>query len=386
MVARSLQSVVAMKHSELSFLFAMVTVAGCVEVSDPELDLDEASIVNGAARPADAFGVARVSSCSATMITNDIALTTLACGVPGNAVEVSPTSRSKVRNVRVPRRSNGDDAAIVAIQLQKPIPLITSGGLTTTGFRRSVDPTPLKQGDSVSCVGFSSNTLTAGLFDVIDGSTDKLYRLRGRQAGGGHLWQVSKQDLGGFCARDGGGIAAILTGETGIGDIAEAIAVHDLAGGLNDVEVARVASLGGVAIRLRDDKQQRFLTAVPNTASVRAEAQASPDRGQRDQAFYLDKISNPFAQGTWHRMVDARSGRCLTSNGSVLTQRSCDTTNRDQMFFIGYTQLNGFDRYSVFGTGGQADADGAPSVAMRTNAPNTPPVRSQQFEMWLTQL
>ncbi len=376
-----------MKHSELSFLFAVVTVAGCVEVDDPELELDEASIVNGAARAPEAFGVALVSSsCSATMITNDIALTTSGCGVTGNLVVVG-TSRSKVRNVRVPRRSTGDDAAIVAIQMQKPLALINGNGLTTSDFLRTVDTRPLKQGDSVSCRGFSGGRLRDGLFDVIDGSSDTLVKLRGRQAGGGNLWQVSKQDLGGFCARDGGGIAAILTGETGIGDIAQAIPVHDLAGGLNDMEVARDASQDGVAIRLRDDKAQRFLTAMPNTDRVMAQAAPSTDPGQRDQAFYLDKITNPFAQGTWHRLVDARSGRCLTVvNASFLTQQTCNTSSRDQMFFIGSTQVNGFDRYIVFGTGGQADADGAPSVAMRSTPSSGAILGSQQFEMWLTPL
>lgn len=372
-----------MKHSAM--WFAMVMAAGCVDMEEPELASDEAFIVDGSSRAPDSMGVALVSkSCTATMVSNDIALTTGPCGIAGGTVAVG-TSTAKIRNVRVPRRSNGNDAAVVAVQLTKPLTLAAAGGASTSGFSRAIDPKPVKQGESIICMGYSKETATtfglrSAVFDVIDGSTDTLYRLRSRQAGG-VTPSISTSDLGGFCARDGGGIVAILSEETGLGDIGKAIAVHDLAGGMVDMEVAREASRNGVAVRLRDDKAQRFITARPNLDQVIATATASTDPGQRDQAFYLDKITNPFAQGTWNRLVDARSGRCLTSVNGVLAQRRCNTTNRDQMFFVQATQVNGFDRYIVYGTGGQADADGSPSVAMRTN---TPALGSQQFEMWLT--
>ncbi len=373
-----------MRHSDLSFLFAMFTAAGCVGLDEPDLELDsvEESIGNGSSQLATSFGVALVSSaCSATMISNEIALTTEGCGVTGRTAVIAGTS-SKVRNVRVPRRSTGNDAKIVAIQLQKPLGLASANGITTTGFSKPIDSRVLVQGDKVTCFGYSNNTLKSGQFDVIDGSTDKLYKLRGRiDQPTGNLWKITAQDLGGYCERDGGGIAAILTVETGLGDIARAIPVHDLGAGLGDVVYAKDASLVGVAVRLRDDAGQRFLTAIPNTDRVLA-GSTSTDLDQRDQAFYLDKVSNPPASGVWNRLVDARSGRCLTVVGAALTQRSCVTANRDQMFVVQYKEVNGNGRYLVIGQGGLADADGTPSVTMHADDADG----SQRFEMWLTQL
>jgi hypothetical protein len=380
-----------MKHANrFSILMAMFTTTACVELDDPdaELDASEQTIVNGTSQSPQSFGVALLTSttgstCSATMITNEIALTTAGCGIAGSNAVIAGYS-SKVRNVRVPRRASGNDAAVVAIQLHKPLPLPTRSGLSTTSFSRSVDKTPLKQGDQVTCFGYSGDTLRSGRFEVIDGSTSQLYKLRGRHnTVTGNNWKVSVQDLGGYCERDGGAVVAILSVETGIGEIAEAIPVHDLAGGLVDMQIAAAASRGGAAIRLRDDEQQRFLTAMPDVDRVAAAA-ASTDAGQRDQAFYLDKVSNPAAAGDWFRLVDARSGRCLTTvpASSSLVQRPC-TTAAEQMFFFGYKVVNGFDRYILLQPfGRRADADSAPSVAMRADDGTG----SQRWEMWLTLL
>lgn len=374
-----------MKHSEVSFLFALVTAAGCVELDEPEVASVEEAIVDGVAQSPQAQAVALISStCSATMISNDLALTTGACGAVG-ATAVIGASSSKVRNVRVPRRSTGNDAPVVAIQLHKPLGLSSRNGVTTTGFSRTVDKTPLKQGEAVVCFGYSNKSLKSGVFDVIDGSTDRLYKLRGRtNPVTGNPSLVSTQDLGGFCQRDGGGIAAILSSESGLGDIAQALPVHDLAGGLVDMQIAKEASAVSGAVRFRDDKQQRFLTAVPDATNVVA-AGASSDPGQRDQAFYLDRIANPPASGDWYRLVDARSGRCLTTvNAAVLTQRSC-TTNLDQMFFVQYKEVNGLGRYLIGTQGGLVDAAGTPSVTLVPSSNGTW-LTSQQFEMWLTPL
>ena len=74
----------------------------------------EEAIVDGVAQSPQAQAVALISStCSATMISNDLALTTGACGAVG-ATAVIGASSSKVRNVRVPRRSTGNDAPVVA--------------------------------------------------------------------------------------------------------------------------------------------------------------------------------------------------------------------------------------------------------------------------------
>ena len=359
-------------------LLVTLATAGCaMELDAEDAELDEMEIVNGGGDNPQTSAVGMLvfpsGTCSASMIANDLALT--AC--QGGAQNLGEVDISGVRKgVRVYRDVGHVD--LFALQLRAPLPI----GGSTSGYARGIDRAPLTGGEIVLCHGYSGGRLRQGQFEVADVSGGYLH-LRGRPNPNLVDYEVSREDRGGFCERDGS-IAAILVRETMSG-VALAVPAHDLDPALDNVRYVASVSRRRGAVKLRDDLAQRFITADMGglTVGARAQLQATDDRRQ---SFYLDKLGNPPGGGTeWYRLVGAWDGRCLVSTGTSLLRETCNGQRREQVFYLQVERPNGLDRYRLRAVGGSVDADpsGGTAPGFIAVAPSSA-ASSQLWEMWLS--
>ncbi|HEU5061199.1 MAG TPA: hypothetical protein VFU21_31930 [Kofleriaceae bacterium] len=368
------------RGNTLIFVAGVQLFAACATQIDieEEPELGEEEIVNGSADNPQTSAVGLLShpaggTCSASFIANDLALTSAFCEGT-TAVDVSGNRVA----VRVFRNMGATD--VVALQLRGPVPLRGS----TSGYSRGLDRTKLAIGDVVVCHGYDGGRLRRGSFEIVDMDSSQ-YFLAGRPNVNLVDAEVSREDRGGYCERDGS-IAAILIHETDSQTgVAIAAATHSLDPAVADVRYAAEVARKVAAVKLRDDLAQRFITSdlAPQTVGARAQVPATDDRRQ---SFYLEKVATPPAGGTeWYRMVSAWDGRCLSAIGSTLHREACNRQRREQMFYLNYEQPNGAGRYRLLAVGGSVDADPtggtAPTIISVAPSSRSP---SQYWEMWLT--
>ncbi len=362
---------------------AMAANSFACDLPEEDIGFDESAIINGGGlgpTPEISFGLGLTEAgCTVTFLENNDGLTTRTCAAKSSKVTVGGITK-RIRVVReVVDSSRNKSPEVVAINLNGRVKLAGNP------FTRRADPTPVKDGERLDCFGFFGGKLTSGVFEVADGSGTHL-NLKGRLGFNGP-WAISKEDLGGFCARDGSfNVAAILIKETTNG-IATAARTHDLSRGVADVLYAAEVAHNG-AVRLLDAEYGDFLTA----RTVSPYGERLPQLAHRtSQAFILDRISNPPAGGfDWYRLVDVVSGECLTAPSPIpraptlVRIEPCDVSALDQMFFATSIYKNGRDHYSfhVANAGPNNRVLDAKSQVLQVLPSASVP--SQQFTMQLT--
>jgi hypothetical protein len=361
----------------LSFL---LSTAGCggVEGVDDEIASSSSKIVNGWSRDPKSFPVGLSDgSCSVSMIGSDVGFTSRDCAARSKTVTLDVMSSS----VRVQRdmvvgtagSTRHIEGPIVAVQLRRSIS--KHPGL-------QIDKTPLRSGEVVDCFGYNGGQLRSGSFrvgDIVKG----IYYLHGLPSRSGLPHEVSSQDVGGYCQRDGKfAIAGILVQETKQGVATLAPANHLMAG-REDMLYAASAARQGVAVRILDEARRQYLTARLHTPGLLTSGRYSDDR---QQAFYLDEVTNPPGGGfDWYRLVDVATGQCATVTGGTpaVIQSPCDAKLKSQMFQAEYKYVNGKGIYRFHGSGGVIDRIGGSVPVSITKASQA---STQWWNMWLTQM
>jgi len=358
------------------FLSLLLSTAACG--GDDEIASSPSAIINGWSRDPRTFPVGLSdASCSLSMIGPDVGFTSRDCAAKTKTVTLDGKSSS----VRVQRDmvigtaglTRYVEGPIVAVQLQRSISKHPGLG---------IDKTPLASGEVVDCFGYSGGRLRSGSFRIGDISKG-LYYLRGMRSGSGVPYEVSGEDVGGYCQRDGSyEIAGILVQETQHG-VATLAPVDHLKSGHGDMLYAASAARQGIAVRILDEAGHQYLTARLGTLGLHTAGHYLDDR---QQAFYLDEVTSPPAGGfDWYRLVDVATGQCATVTGGTpaVIQSVCDAKLKNQMFLAEHSYLNGKEVYRFHGSGGVIDRIGG-SVPVSINPASQ--AGTQWWNMWLTRM
>ncbi len=360
------------KHAFVPFMSLLLSATGCVD--QPDVDEQHQAIINGLrADPKTlAMGITD-TGCTVTMMSHDFGFTSAKCASGAKTVSIGGDSQ-RIRVVRRLADAGGTmrsvDKDIVTVQLWRTL---------APKYGRGVDPQPLNIGDIVQCVAYDGTDLRSGLFEVSDSSTSARLFLRGRPNPNNLLdYEVAPSGVGGYCQRDGSfEIAAILTEETKSG-VATAKVTRHLGGSLDDMLYAAAAADQGVAIRLRDARDGRFMDAPIWGVVTRVDGTNSPGTSH---AFYLDDVRNPPGGGfDWYRLVDAATGQCQTARTFDLVTLPCDPRDRNQMFYSEYISSTGHYRFHAVGGVLDAVSTGQARVDIKPAGSDL----SQRWDMWLT--
>ncbi|MEZ4439519.1 MAG: hypothetical protein R3B72_10540 [Polyangiaceae bacterium] len=343
-----------------------------MDVEDPEnLGDAELPIVDGeyhTATAPESFGLGLTDgNCTMTFLEANVAITTRDCANVSKRVDVG-SSGSKFRTRHEVIDANRNASHLVAMTLKSPVKLAGKP------FGRRVDPTPVAQGETITCYGYTGGKVRSGPFEVGD-SAGTYLSLRGLWTTQG-IAKVDFEDLGGYCVRDGAfDPVAILVSPTNSSGYASAARLLPLERGVRGaVKLGEAAPHG--AIRLADASFKDVITAEIGTADVTFASIGSTD--DRRQAFYRVQLSGGGGT-TAVELVDVATGECLTRDGGRLEIQACG--NAGQTFEEHWQLVNGtgFYGYEEHGSGEAMDMSTSPMLTTPWAA--TP---EQQFLMGLT--